>query len=56
LAEAHNDNARDFFKKGDFPSAIKEYTEAIRRAPNDPKYYNNKATCLLKLMDPYNAL
>ena len=30
--------------------------DAIRRNPKDPKYYNNKATCLLKLMDFPNAL
>lgn len=38
MAVTHNDNAREFFKKGDFPSAIKEYDEAIKRDPSDPKY------------------
>ena len=35
---------------------MKEYEEAIKRNPSEPKFYNNKATCLLKLMDFSNAL
>lgn len=30
---------------------MREYEEAIKRNPTEPKYQNNKATCLLKLMD-----
>lgn len=33
---------------------MRHYEEAIRRNPSEPKFYNNKATCLLKLMD-FNA-
>jgi len=56
LAEKSNDEAREFFKKGDFPNAIKSYDEAIKRNPKDPKLHNNRSTCLLKLMDFPNAL
>jgi len=35
---------------------LKEYDESIKRSPSDPKFYNNRATCLLKLCDFPNAL
>lgn len=38
IAVTHNDAARDLFKAGNFPGAIKEYEEAIKRDPTEPKY------------------
>jgi stress-induced-phosphoprotein 1 len=35
---------------------MKEYEECIRRNPKEPKYYGNKATCLIKLMEFPSAL
>mmetsp|Transcript_20899 Transcript_20899/g.25341 ORF Transcript_20899/g.25341 Transcript_20899/m.25341 type:complete len:428 (+) Transcript_20899:543-1826(+) len=39
------------FKAGDWPGAIKEYSEAIKRDPEQSVYYNNRAAAYMKLMD-----
>lgn len=44
------------FKEGKWPEAIKEYTEAIKRNPRSPVYYQNRATALMKVMDYRGAL
>ena len=42
--------------QSDFPAAIREYDEAIRRDPTNPSFYCNRATALSKLMDYGRAL
>lgn len=48
------DEARELgnakFKEGNWPEAVKAYTEAIKRSPKDPRGYANRAASYLKLM------
>ncbi|CCM04028.1 uncharacterized protein FIBRA_06185 [Fibroporia radiculosa] len=44
------------FKSGDFVGAVKAYTEAIKRDPNDPRGYNNRANAYTKLVALPEAL
>jgi stress-induced-phosphoprotein 1 len=51
LAEENNTKANDFYKGGKFPDALKEYNEAIKRNPTNPKFYSNRAAVFMKLME-----
>ncbi|KAH9950093.1 activator of Hsp70 and Hsp90 chaperone [Amylocystis lapponica] len=44
------------FKAGDFAGAVKAYTESIKRAPTDPRGYNNRANAYTKLVALPEAL
>ncbi|KAL5118585.1 Hsp90 cochaperone [Pleosporales sp. CAS-2024a] len=39
------------FKESDWPGAVEAYSEMIKRAPNDPRGYSNRAACFIKLLE-----
>ena len=48
-AEAAREEGNTLFKSADYPGAVKAYTEAIKRAPDDPRGYGNRAAAYIKL-------
>ncbi|WFD08035.1 Hsp90 cochaperone [Malassezia vespertilionis] len=48
-AEEERTRGNALFKEGDFPGSVQAYTEAIRRNPDDPRGYTNRASAYTKL-------
>ncbi|KAJ2956622.1 hypothetical protein NQ176_g11307 [Zarea fungicola] len=44
------------FKEADFPGAIAEYSEMIKRAPEDARGYSNRAAAYIKMFEYPSAL
>ncbi|KAF2712697.1 TPR-like protein [Pleomassaria siparia CBS 279.74] len=38
------------FKEANWPDAVAAYSEMIKRAPDDPRGYSNRAACMIKLL------
>lgn len=46
----------ELFKAGQFPAAIKEFDEGLRRDPKSKAIYSNRCAAYIKLMEPATAL
>ncbi|CAJ2500786.1 Uu.00g036390.m01.CDS01 [Anthostomella pinea] len=55
-AEEAREDGNKKFKEQDFPGAVAAYTEMIKRAPEDPRGYSNRAAAFVKLFEFPSAL
>lgn len=51
----HKEKGNTLFREGNFPAAIKEFDEAIKRDPTNASYYSNRSFAYIKLMEPVRA-
>lgn len=56
IAEQEKNTGNDYFKKNDFPNAVKHYREAIKRNPKNAVYYSNLGSAYIKLGELMYAL
>ncbi|TKA67030.1 hypothetical protein B0A49_07166 [Cryomyces minteri] len=49
-AEKARELGNQKFKDADWPAAVEAYSEMIKRAPDDPRGYSNRAACFIKLL------
>jgi stress-induced-phosphoprotein 1 len=49
-AEEARELGNQKFKDSDWPGAVEAYSDMIKRAPDDPRGYSNRAACLIKLL------
>ena len=51
LAEENREAGNKLYTDGNFPGAIKEYNEGLRRDPTSAKIYANRCAAYIKLME-----
>lgn len=55
-AEEAREEGNKKFKENDYPGAVAAYSEMIKRAPEDPRGYSNRAAAFVKLFEFPSAL
>jgi stress-induced-phosphoprotein 1 len=55
-AEEAREDGNKKFKENDLPGAVAAYTEMIKRSPDDPRGYSNRAAAFMKLLELPSAL
>ncbi|KAH6651591.1 hypothetical protein BKA67DRAFT_571292 [Truncatella angustata] len=55
-AEEAREEGNKKFKDQDFPGAVAAYSEMVKRAPEDPRGYSNRAAAFVKLFEFPSAL
>jgi stress-induced-phosphoprotein 1 len=55
-AEEARELGNKCFKESDWPGAVAAYTEMIKRGPEDPRGYSNRAAAFIKLLEFPSAL
>lgn len=50
-AEEHRQAGNKLFEGGDYPAAVKEYTEGLKRDPKSKALYSNRCAAYIKLME-----
>ncbi len=56
IAEEHRKKGNELFDRGDFPGAVKEYTEGLKRDPKNKSIFSNRCLAYIKLMEFEYAL
>lgn len=55
-SEEHRVQGNKFFEEGKFREAIDEYSEGLKRDPDNIKIYSNRCFAYIKVLDLSNAL
>ena len=56
IAEQHKERGNELFKNGDFPGAIKEFDEGLKRDPQNKFILSNRSFAYIKLMEPVRGM
>lgn len=55
-SDEERNRGNELYKAGDFAGSVQAYTESIKRNPNDPRGYTNRASAYIKLVALPEAL